>query len=38
LGHRADIDDSALLERSLAAGTWLEGLLLNELLAWRETW
>jgi predicted AAA+ superfamily ATPase len=35
--HLADIDDSALLERSLGAGTWLEGLVLNELLAWRET-
>lgn len=35
--YLADIDDAEALDRSHAAGTWLEALVLNDLLAWRET-
>ena len=35
--HMARIDDEAALERDARSGSWLEGLVLNDLLAWRET-
>lgn len=35
--HLSDVEAVEALERTMASGTWLEGIVLNELLAWRET-
>lgn len=35
--HLASVDDEALLEKDPRVGSWLEGIVLNDLLAWRET-